>query len=77
MAVPGAQVVRVDEEHWGGGGGEAAAHGKSKIDWRKGGNRICPWFFVIWQACSLLSPLLGQRQPKMEWVLTYEAFYAR
>ena len=34
-AVPMAQDVREDEEHWGGVGGEAAAHGKSEIDGRK------------------------------------------
>jgi hypothetical protein len=48
MAVSTAQDVRVDEECWGGVGGEAAAYGESEIDWRKGGDRIRPWFFVIY-----------------------------
>jgi hypothetical protein len=56
----------------GGGGGEAAAHGKSEIDERKMEEGIRPWFFVTTYGERLL--LLRQ---KMELVLTYEAFYAR
>ncbi len=56
-------------------GGEAAAHGESKIDGWKKEDGICPWFLCDF--CRQLlspSPSLGEKQ---ELVHAYEVFYAR
>ncbi len=59
----------------GGVGGEAAAHGESKIDGRKYEDGICPWIsqFLSSASVSLCSPSLGQ---KKELVHDYKASYA-
>ncbi len=49
---------------------EAAANGESKIDWRKGGDRILPWFFVIYGKLVRSSlPSSAKDSRKWNWYL--------
>ncbi len=56
----------------GGVGGEAVAHGKSKIDGQKYEDGICPWFLQFCLQLLSPSPSLGQ---KKELVHNYKASY--